>query len=79
LDQICSLIEYMVRGFVDQPEAVTVNAIQQDDGMLYRLAVAPKDFDKVIGKRGRTARSISIILSAIGAKLNRKLSPEIAQ
>jgi predicted RNA-binding protein YlqC (UPF0109 family) len=78
-DQVRDLIEYMVRGLVDQPAAITVDVIQQKDGLLYRLAVAPEDIDKVIGRRGCTAHSISVILSGVGAKVNRDVSLEITE
>ena len=49
------------------------------EGTLYRLAAAPKDIAKIIGKRNHTARSIRIILSAIASKLKRKVSLEISE
>lgn len=79
LDRVCTLIEYMVRGLVDQPEAVTVDVIPYDDGALYRVAVAPTDRVRVIGIRGVTVRSLRIVLGAMGKKLNRNLSLEIAE
>jgi predicted RNA-binding protein YlqC (UPF0109 family) len=69
----------MVRGLVDQPEAVTVEVIPYDDGALYRVTVAPTDRVKVIGIRGVTVRSLRIVLGAMGKKLNRDLSLEIAE
>jgi len=78
-EQVCTVIEYMVRGLVDQPEAVTVDVFPYDDGALYSVAVAPTDRVKVIGIRGVTARSLRIVLGAMGEKLNRKLSLEIAE
>jgi predicted RNA-binding protein YlqC (UPF0109 family) len=78
-DQVRSLIEYMIRGFVDKPEEVRVNAAQQEAGMLYHVMMAHEDIDKVIGKQGSTVRSIRIIISAIGAKLNQRLSLEIGE
>jgi predicted RNA-binding protein YlqC (UPF0109 family) len=78
-EQVCTVVEYMVRGLVDQPEAVTVDEIPYDDGALYSVAVAPTDRVKVIGIRGVTARSLRIVLGAMGEKLDRKLSLEIAE
>jgi predicted RNA-binding protein YlqC (UPF0109 family) len=78
-DQVRDLIEYMVRGVVDQPAAIIVDVIQRKDGVVYRLAVAPEDIDKVIGERGCTARSIRVILSAVGVKVNRDVSLEITE
>jgi uncharacterized protein len=79
LERVCTVIEYMVRGLVDQPEALTVDVIPHDDGALYRVAVAPTDRVKVIGVRGVTVRSLRIVLGAMGKKLNRNLSLEIAE
>ena len=79
IDEVRSLLEYMVRGFVDQPEEVKVIAELQEDGMLFRLAAAAPDIEKLNGKHNHTARSMRIILSAIGAKLNQKLSLAISK
>jgi predicted RNA-binding protein YlqC (UPF0109 family) len=63
-DLVRALIEYMARGLADEPKAVTVVVVSGAEGTLYRLAAAPKDIGKIIGKQNCTARSIRIILSA---------------
>jgi predicted RNA-binding protein YlqC (UPF0109 family) len=77
LDKACVAIDYMVRGLVDQPEAVKVTLTPCDGGARYCVAVASSDRVKVIGARGITARSLRVVLGAIGDKMNRKLSLEI--
>jgi uncharacterized protein len=79
LDQAWVVVDYMVRGLVDQPEAVKISAILSDDGARYCVDVAPTDRIKVIGNRGATARSLRVVLGAIGDKINRKLSLEIKE
>jgi predicted RNA-binding protein YlqC (UPF0109 family) len=79
LEQVGTAIEYMIRGLVEQPEAVIVDVIPCDDGALYRVAVAPTDRMRVIGIRGVTVRSLRIVVGAMGEKINRKLSVEIAE
>jgi predicted RNA-binding protein YlqC (UPF0109 family) len=79
LDQVCTVIEYVVRGLVDQPEAVKVNVIPHDGGALYRVTVDPADRIKVIGIRGVTIRSLRLVLGAMGEKLNQRLSLEVAE
>jgi uncharacterized protein len=77
-DQACVVIDYMVRGLVDQPDAVKVSVTLYEGGARYCVAVASTDRDKVIGRRGVTARSLRVVLGAIGDKMNRKLSLEIS-
>jgi predicted RNA-binding protein YlqC (UPF0109 family) len=79
LDQAWVVIDYMVRGLVDQPESVKISVIPYDGGARYCVVVAPTDRIKVIGSRGATARSLRVVLGAIGDKINRKLSLEIQE
>jgi predicted RNA-binding protein YlqC (UPF0109 family) len=79
LDQARVVVDYMVRGLVDQPEAVKISAILSDGGARYCVVVAPTDLIKVIGIRGATARSLRVVLGAIGDKINRQLSLEIKE
>jgi len=52
--------------------------IEQEEQILYRLVVAENDMEKVLGKRGCTARSIRTVLSAIGSKVNQNLLLDIS-
>jgi predicted RNA-binding protein YlqC (UPF0109 family) len=76
-DEVRILIRAIACCLVDQPEGVNVDLVPQQDGILYRLSVAPTDVGKVIGKQGRTARSIRSILVAAGMKLKRRYSLDI--
>jgi predicted RNA-binding protein YlqC (UPF0109 family) len=67
------------QGLADEPEVVTVVLVSGDGGSIYRLVVAPNDVDRIVGKNNHTVRSMRVILSAIGAKLNRKVSLEIGE
>ena len=71
------LIEEIARALVDIPEQVTVHEIQGEQTTVLELKVAAGDLGKVIGKQGRTARSIRTILGAAGMKLNRRFTLEI--
>ncbi len=73
------LIEDIAKALVDIPEEVTVNAIEGEQTTVLELKVAPSDLGKVIGKQGRTARSIRTILGAAGMKLNRRFTLEILE
>ena len=64
---------------VDQPAAVILETIEEEESTLYRLRIATADAGNVIGKNGRTAQSIRSLLSAIGGKANRRLRLDIVQ
>ena len=62
------LIEQIAKALVDSPDEVAVTAIEGEQTTVLELRVAPSDLGKVIGKQGRTARSIRTILGAAGMK-----------
>ena len=71
------LIEVMAKALVDAPELVTVTENEGDQTSVFELRVAKGDVGKVIGKEGRTAQSMRIILGAASAKLKRRCVLEI--
>lgn len=71
------LITTMARALVELPEEVTVRAAPEGDGTLLLLSVAPADLGKVIGKQGRTARSIRTILGAASMKAQHRFLLDI--
>ncbi len=73
------LIEEIAKALVDNPEEVTVRAVEGEQTTVLELRVAPADLGKVIGKQGRTARSIRTILSAAGMKLKKRFTLEILE
>jgi predicted RNA-binding protein YlqC (UPF0109 family) len=73
------LIEDIAKALVDIPEQVSVKAVEGEQTTVLELKVAPSDLGKVIGKQGRTARSIRTIVGAAGMKLNRRFTLEILE
>lgn len=73
------LVELIAQALVDQPEKVVVNQVEGEQGTVLELEVAPEDLGKVIGKQGRTARAIRMILNAAGMKLKRRYSLDIKE
>jgi len=73
------LVELIAQALVDQPEKVVVSQIESEQSTTLELNVAPDDLGKVIGKQGRTARAIRIILGAAGMKLKRRYNLEIIE
>lgn len=74
-----TLVRNMARALVDFPDEVTVVAIQEREGTALLLRVAHSDLGKVIGKQGRTARSIRTILGAASMKAQHRFSLDIQQ
>jgi predicted RNA-binding protein YlqC (UPF0109 family) len=73
------LVQEIVKALVDQPESVSVEMIPDRDSTVIRLRVAHQDIGKVIGKQGRTARSLRTILGAASMKLHRRFSLDILE
>ena len=73
------LIEAIARALVDNSEQVAVRAVEGEQVTVLELRVHPSDLGKVIGKQGRTARSIRTILNAAGMKLKKRFTLEILE
>ncbi|MFQ5778656.1 MAG: KH domain-containing protein [Terriglobia bacterium] len=73
------LVEQIAKALVDNPDQVAVHAIEGEQVTVLELRVAPSDLGKVIGKQGRTARSIRTILGAAGMKLRKRFTLEILE
>jgi len=73
------LIEYIAKSLVDKPEEVMVSEVQGEITSVIELKVAKEDLGKVIGKQGRTARSMRTILNAASTKLKKRAVLEIVE
>jgi predicted RNA-binding protein YlqC (UPF0109 family) len=73
------LVEDIAKALVDSPEEVVVSSKDGEQSSILELKVAENDLGKVIGKQGRTARSIRTILGAAGSKVNRRFTLEILE
>jgi len=74
-----TLVSEIAKALVDIPEEVQVREVEGEQTTVLELRVAPSDLGKVIGKQGRTARSIRTLLGAAGMKLNRRFTLEILE
>jgi len=72
------LVAFMARGLVDHPDDVSVEVLAAGPDASYELHVHPDDLGHVIGKQGRTARSMRLALSASAARAGRRADLEIA-
>lgn len=74
-----NLMTELARALVDNSDAVRIDVLPDGDVTVLRLFVAPDDVGKVIGKQGRTARSLRTILSAASMKLHRRFALDIVE
>jgi len=70
-------IEYIARQLVDNPDAVSLTEVTEEDRITYTLRVAPEDVGKVIGKKGRTAFALRTIVAAVGKKSGKTIILEV--
>jgi predicted RNA-binding protein YlqC (UPF0109 family) len=73
------LVHYLAKSLVSDPSAVEVKESERDDTAVFELKVAKEDLGRVIGRQGRTAKSIRTLLNATASKSNRKVMLEIIE
>jgi len=71
------LLEYIARGLVENPDSVDVAELEEDGELVYELRVAPDDMGKVIGRGGRIAKEIRILMRSVAAREGKRISVEI--
>jgi predicted RNA-binding protein YlqC (UPF0109 family) len=76
--QLNELLEYLAEGLVDDPEQVSVERFDEQDGtIVLELAVGPDDYGKIIGRGGRTAQALRTIVKAAAAHEGRRVLVDI--
>jgi hypothetical protein len=72
------LLEYLAEGLVDEPEDVSVERFEEDDGtIVLELCVAEGDYGKVIGRGGRTAHALRTVVKAAATSIGRRVLVDI--
>jgi predicted RNA-binding protein YlqC (UPF0109 family) len=71
-----SLVEQIAKALVDEPDQVSVNQVEGD---VLELKVAPNDVGKVIGSKGRVARALRALIGAAGIRLHKRFTLEILE
>ncbi len=77
--EVEELVREIARALVDEPAAVEVESVGRDENTVLKLRVAPADVGKVIGKQGRTARSMRTILGAVSMKVHHRYTLDILE
>jgi uncharacterized protein len=73
------LVELIAKSMVDKPDEVQVSQISGESSTIFELKVAPEDIGKVIGKQGRNAQAIRVILGAAGMKVKKRFSLDLIE
>lgn len=72
------LLEYLAEGLVDEPEDVSVEQFEEEDGtIVLELCVADGDYGKVIGRGGRTAHALRTVVKAAATSAGRRVLVDI--
>jgi hypothetical protein len=76
---LAELLAFLARQLVDEPDAVRVETVERDGGIVLRLHVAPDDVGKVIGRQGRIARALRTVVRAGAARSRERVLLEIVE
>ena len=79
MDKVAELIKLIASSLVDKPEEVEINEVSGDTTTVYELKVAQEDLGKIIGKQGKTAKAMRLLLGAAAAKDKRRAVLEIVE
>jgi len=71
------LIKIIAQGLVEKPDAVNVTSEESGETTVYHLHVADDDMGRVIGKQGRIAKALRVVVRAAAARSNKKIMIEI--
>jgi len=71
------LLEFIIRALVEDPSAVVVEELEEDDALVYEISVAEDDLGRVIGKGGRVANAIRTVAKAAAVRLDRRVIVDI--
>jgi predicted RNA-binding protein YlqC (UPF0109 family) len=78
MQQLESLLRFLARSLVDEPEKVEVSGRETDSRVDLTLRVAHGDMGKVIGRRGRTVKAIRTVMKAASVKENKRVNVEVS-
>ena len=71
------LLLYVAKSLVDDPDAVRVDERQEGDETVFELRVAPDDMGKVIGRHGKIAREIRVLMRSVATRKGQRVSVDI--
>ena len=79
MSEVADQLAGVVRSIVDQPEAVRVDEIEEEDAIVLQVEVAPDELGRVIGRQGRSVRSLRALLEVRGTETGEYYEVEIVE
>jgi uncharacterized protein len=73
------LVEFLARALVEDPEAVQVEEVEENDDLVLEVTVGPEDLGRLIGKGGRVANAIRTVAKAASARADRRVLVEFIE
>jgi predicted RNA-binding protein YlqC (UPF0109 family) len=73
------LVRIIAKSLVDEPDSVDVKTVEDGGEITIELRVSENDMGKVIGKQGRIAKAIRLVVKAVATRENKRVSVEIVQ
>ncbi len=70
------LLEVIIKGLVDNKEAVSINEKNTNEITTYQVKVAQSDMGQIIGKQGKMAKSIRTVMKSVASKEHKKINIE---
>ncbi|MBQ3409092.1 MAG: KH domain-containing protein [Clostridia bacterium] len=70
------ILELIITSLVDDKNSVSIEEIEEEKSITYKVKVSKDDMGKVIGKQGRVARSIRTVMKSVSAKEGKKVNIE---
>lgn len=72
-------IAYLIKNLVDKPESVQVQVVENPEGTVVEVRVSNEDIAKVVGRHGKTIKSLRTIVMSIGARFGKRVHLELVQ
>lgn len=77
LNHVKEMLAYIVENLVEHPEEIVINQVENHDTVVFQLKVAPSDMGKVIGRQGRIAKEIRVLVKNAGMRDNKRILVDI--
>jgi predicted RNA-binding protein YlqC (UPF0109 family) len=77
LNHVKEMLAYIVENLVEHPEEIVIEQVENHDTVVFQLKVAPSDMGKVIGRQGRIAKEIRVLVKNAGMRENKRILVDI--
>ena len=77
LNCVKEMLAYIVENLVEHPEEIVIEQVENHDTVVFQLKVAPSGMGKVIGRQGRIAKEIRVLVKNAGMRENKRILVDI--